>query len=172
MNQRVLVIDDEPQIRRALRVALRASGYDVGEAACGEEALRSAALQPPDIAILDLMLPDMDGAEVCRQLREWTALPIIILSVQDEVDIKVRALDQGADDYLTKPFSMPELLARMRVALRRHATADGPESHIVLAGDLEIDLARRRVAKGGHSAHLRPCQQPHSGRIRRPGPAA
>ena len=119
----VLVVDDEPQIRRALRVALRANGYAVQEAGSGGEALDHLAERPPDLVILDLVLPDIDGVEVCRRLREWSRVPVIVLSAHHEDETKVRALDEGANDYVTKPFSMPELLARMRVALRVGANA-------------------------------------------------
>src|SRR4030088_1918457 len=116
---RVLIVDDEPQIRRSLRVALRANGYEVEEAATGQAALDLVATRPPELMILDLSLPDLDGVQVCKQLREWTQLPVIILSAHGDDEAKVRALDEGADDYVTKPFSVPELLARMRVAVRR-----------------------------------------------------
>src|SRR5919204_2776975 len=118
-GERGLVVDDEPQIRRALRVVLRANGYAVTEVGSGEAALDAAATQPFDVMILDLMLPDVQGVEVCRRLREWSRLPVIVLSAHDEEEVKVRALDEGADDYVSKPFSAPELLARMRSALRR-----------------------------------------------------
>src|ERR671939_1595896 len=118
-SPRVLVVDDEPQIRRALRLVLRANGYDVTEVAGGEAALDALATSDFDLMILDLMLPDIDGVEVCRRVREWSRMPVVVLSAHGEEDIKVRALDEGADDYVTKPFSAPELLARMRSALRR-----------------------------------------------------
>jgi two-component system, OmpR family, KDP operon response regulator KdpE len=168
---RVLIVDDEPQIRRSLRVALRANGYDVEEAATGESALEQAATRVPELVILDLSLPDVDGVQVCRRLREWTQLPIIILSAHGEDEAKVRALDQGADDYVTKPFSVPELLARMRVALRRVAHATETVA-IVRAGDVEIDLARRLVTRGGEEVHLTPTEygvlrylSEHAGRV-------
>ncbi len=124
----MLVVDDEPQIRRSLRVALHANGYQVEEAANGEHGLDEAASHPPALIILDLALPDLDGVEVVRRLREWaTHVPIIVLSARGDDEAKVRALDEGADDYVTKPFSMTELLARMRVALR----------HVSLTSDLE-----------------------------------
>src|SRR5438128_9882257 len=116
---RVLVIDDEPQIRRALRAGLTGSGYEVHAAASGEEGLDLAALHPPDVVILDLAMPGLDGFEVCRQLREWSSTPIIVLSIREGEADKIRALDLGADDYLTKPFSMGELQARIRAVLRR-----------------------------------------------------
>ena len=116
---RVLVVDDEPQIRRALRLVLRANGYEVAEVGTGEAALDALATEPFDLMILDLMLPDVDGVEVCRRVREWSRLPVVVLSAHGEEEVKVRALDEGADDYVTKPFSAPELLARMRSAMRR-----------------------------------------------------
>jgi two-component system KDP operon response regulator KdpE len=156
-SPRVLVVDDEPQIRRALRVALRANGYGVDEAATGEEALDVVAVRPPDLVILDLALPDMDGVEVCRHLREWSRVPIIVLSAHGEDELKVEALDEGADDYVTKPFSIPELLARMRVA-QRHAAPAIPAEQVVRAGDVEIDLGRRLVTRAGQEVHLTPTE--------------
>jgi two-component system, OmpR family, KDP operon response regulator KdpE len=156
---RVLVVDDEPQIRRSLRVALRANGYEVAEAAAAEAALDAAATQPPELVILDLALPDLDGVEVVRRLREWAGhVPIIVLSARGDDEAKVRALDAGADDYVTKPFSVTELLARMRVALR-HAALTGDRSDPVLkAGEVEIDLARRLVTRAGEEVHLTPTE--------------
>lgn len=169
---RVLVVDDEPQIRRSLRVALRANGYEVEEAATGEAALEQAATRLPELVILDLSLPDIDGVEVCRRLREWTQLPVIILSANGEDEAKVRALDEGADDYVTKPFSVLELLARMRVALRRAARASDTTAVVIRAGDVEIDLARRLVLRGGEEIHLTPTEYgvlrylaEHAGRV-------
>ena len=169
---RVLIVDDEPQILRALRVALRANGYDVEEAMAGESALEAVAVRPPELIILDVALPDMDGVEVCRRIREWSRIPIIVLSAHGEEEAKVRALDEGADDYLTKPFGVPELLARMRVALR-HATVVAETGHrVVRAGDVEIDLARRIVRRGGREVHLTPTEYgllrflaQHAGRV-------
>jgi len=155
---RVLVVDDEAQIRRSLRVALRANGYEVEEAATGEAALEQAATRPPELVILDLSLPDIDGVEVCRRLREWTQLPVIILSANGEDEAKVRALDEGADDYVTKPFSVVELLARMRVAVRRAARATDTAAVVIRAGDIEIDLARRLVLRSGQEVHLTPTE--------------
>lgn len=156
---RVLVVDDEPQIRRALRVVLRANGYAVTEAASGEAALDAAASQPFDLMILDLVLPDVEGIEVCRRLREWSRLPVIVLSAHGDEDVKVRALDEGADDYVSKPFSAPELLARMRSAVRR-AAPDAPDEPVVYAadGEIKIDFARRRVLRHGEAVHLTPTE--------------
>src|SRR5262245_59310471 len=140
---RVLVVDDEPAIRRYLRTALGAHAYQIFEAANGQDGLAGAAVHRPDLIILDLGLPDLDGVEVTRQLREWNQAPIIILSVRGQESDKIAALDAGADDYLTKPFGAGELLARMRVALRRAAA---PAAEPVFAqGDLSVDLARRHV---------------------------
>jgi two-component system KDP operon response regulator KdpE len=171
-TSRVLVVDDEPQIRRALRVALRANGYEVTEVENGQAAIETVALQPPDLVILDLGLPDVDGFEVCRRLREWTQLPIIVLSAHGDDQAKVRALDEGADDYVTKPFSMPELLARMRVALRHASLLTAGRQQVVQAGDVEIDLARRVVTRAGAEVHLTPTEYgllrflaQHAGRV-------
>jgi two-component system KDP operon response regulator KdpE len=155
-HRRVLVVDDEPQIRRALRLVLRANGYDVVEVDTGEAALDSLTGQPFDLMILDLMLPDVDGVEVCRRLREWSCLPVVVLSAHGEEDVKVRALDEGADDYVTKPFSAPELLARMRSAMRRVSDEMTPVEPVVHAGsgDVEINLAMRSVTRAGQEVHL------------------
>lgn len=150
----VLVIDDEPQILRALRTILGAKKFRVSTAARGEEGLALAAAQPPDIVILDLGLPDLDGFEVCARLREWTQVPIIVLSVRDGEGDKVRALDRGADDYLTKPFGIEELLARIRVALRHSAQAQGAKLSTVKVGPLEIDLSQYKVLVNGEEAKL------------------
>jgi two-component system, OmpR family, KDP operon response regulator KdpE len=155
---RVLVVDDEPQIRRSLRVTLHANGYDVDEAATGEAALDRASVNPPLLVILDLSLPDTNGVEVTRRLREWTQVPIVILSVRGDDDAKVRALDAGADDYVTKPFSVPELLARMRVALRHSAANADTASGVLVSGEIEIDLTRRVVRRGGTEVHLTPTE--------------
>jgi two-component system KDP operon response regulator KdpE len=155
---RVLVVDDELQIRRSLRVTLRTNGYDVDEAATGEAALDAVAVRPPELIILDLGLPDVDGVEVTRRLREWTRLPIIVLSAMGDDEAKVRALDAGADDYVTKPFSVPELLARMRVALRRGARGIEAGDRVVRIEDVEIDLARRIVTRAGVEVHLTPTE--------------
>jgi len=144
----VLVIDDEPQILRALRTILTEHKFRVTTASTGEEGLALAAAQPPDVVILDLGLPRMSGLEVCAQLREWTQVPVIVLSAHDTEHDKVRALDKGADDYLTKPFGIDELLARIRVALRHSAQAQGSPEPVVTAGNLRIDLARHIVTRG------------------------
>jgi two-component system, OmpR family, KDP operon response regulator KdpE len=142
---RILVIDDEPQILRALRINLRVRQYDVDIAATGAEALEHAAKHPPDLVILDLGLPDLDGVEVIQGLRGWTAAPIIVLSGRADSTDKVEALDAGADDYVTKPFGMEELLARIR-AVSRRAVGDGDEPRVRL-GDLTVDLAAKRVIR-------------------------
>lgn len=150
----ILVIDDEPQILRALRTILTEKQFKVTTASRGEEGLALAATNPPDIVILDLGLPDMDGIEVCSRLREWTQNPIIVLSVRDSERDKVAALDKGADDYLTKPFGIEELLARVRVALRHSAQRQGAQTHIVKAGPLTIDLAWHVVTRNGEEVKL------------------
>ncbi len=153
---RVLVVDDESAIRRFLRVALSNHGYKVFEASTGQDALSCTIDDRPDLIILDLGLPDLDGVEVTRRLREWSSTPIIILSVREAEMEKVAALDAGADDYLTKPFGLSELLARMRVVMRRQASvADDP---VVRSGDLTIDLARRIVTVGGEVVSLTPTE--------------
>jgi two-component system, OmpR family, KDP operon response regulator KdpE len=157
-EQRVLVVDDEPQIRRALRLVLRANGYTVTEVAAGEAALDALATSTYDLMILDLVLPDVDGVEVCRRVREWSQMPVLILSAHGEEDIKVRALDEGADDFVTKPFSTAELLARMRRALRRMAAAAAPAQPVVRLGEVEVDLSRRRVLRCGEDVHLTPTE--------------
>ena len=144
----ILVIDDEPQILRAMRTILTEKKFKVTVANRGEEGLTLAAANPPDIVILDLGLPDMDGIEVCARLREWTQIPIIVLSVRDGERDKVAALDKGADDYLTKPFGIEELLAHVRVALRHSAQLKGRKESVVKAGDLVIDLARYIIKRG------------------------
>jgi two-component system KDP operon response regulator KdpE len=145
----ILVVDDEPQILRALRTILTERHFRVTVASRGEEALTLAAANPPDVIILDLGLPDMDGIEVCARLREWTQVPIIVLSVRDSERDKVAALDKGADDYLTKPFGIEELLARVRVALRHGVQAHGSKDVVINAGKLMIDLARHVVTRDG-----------------------
>jgi two-component system KDP operon response regulator KdpE len=153
---RVLVVDDEQQILRALRVILREAGFEALPAASGEEALDLAAVQPPDAAIIDLLLPDMDGVELCRRLREWTQMPLIVLSAVGDEDAKVRALAAGADDYVTKPFGPRELIARLEANLRR--ISPGPEEAKVAVDGLEIDLARHTVRVDGDEVHLTPTE--------------
>jgi two-component system KDP operon response regulator KdpE len=155
-GNRVLVVDDEPQIRRALRVGLVSQGYEVLLAASGEEALDLAASASPDVVILDLMLPDLDGLEVCKRLREWSDAPIIILSAHGQERTKVQALDLGADDYLTKPFGIDELLARLR-AVRRRAGRD-TSTPVLESGALCLDRARRLVTLHGAEVHLTPTE--------------
>jgi two-component system KDP operon response regulator KdpE len=152
---RVLVVDDEPQIRRALGINLRARGYEVDLAETGEVALDLAARHHPDVVILDLGLPGIGGVEVIQGLRGWSQVPIIVLSVRDAESDKVAALDAGADDFVTKPFSTPELLARIRAALRRIPVGQSAPSRL-RSGELSIDFSARTVAHGGASAHLTP----------------
>ena len=149
----ILVVDDEPQIRRAMRTSLEAHGFRVETAANGEEGLVKAAEAAPELVFLDLGLPDLDGTEVISRLRSFSEVPVIVLSVRDRQSDKVAALDAGADDYVTKPFGMEEVLARMRAQLRR-VHADQPAPAIVTVGDLEIDLARRLVRLDGQPVHL------------------
>ena len=155
----VVLIEDEPQIRRFLRTALAGHGYRVFEAASGRDGLVEAATRQPDLIILDLGLPDIDGLQVLKELREWTAVPVIVLSARGQERDKIMALDGGADDYVSKPFSAGELLARMRAALRRRArTADDSASSTFSVGELFVDLARRRVLVGGKAIHLTPIE--------------
>ena len=153
---RILVCDDEPQILRALKVILRDAGYEAVTASNGEVALDRAAVKPPEAAILDLMLPDIDGVELTRRLREWSQMPILVLSAVGEEDRKVEALSAGADDYVTKPFGPRELIARLEAALRR-AQPEDAEPTIVAEG-IEIDLAARSVRRDGESVHLTPTE--------------
>ena len=148
----VLVIDDELQIRRLLRVCLEANGYRVLEATTGQEGITQAAQSHPEIVLLDLGLPDMDGVAVLKRLREWSQVPVVVLSVREGEEDKVAALDNGADDYVTKPFSAAELLARLRVA-QRHATPPD-ETPLFQSGDLEVDLSARTVKRGGREVKL------------------
>ena len=153
---RVLVVDDEPQIVRALRINLRARQYEVYTALTGSQALEEAAQHPPDLVILDLGLPDLDGVDVIGGLRGWTDAPIIVLSGRADSADKVEALDAGADDYVTKPFGMDELLARMRAVTRRSAAE--PEEPRVSLGGLTVDLAAKRVSKDGQDVRLTPTE--------------
>jgi two-component system KDP operon response regulator KdpE len=151
----VLVVEDEPQVLRFLRASLGAHGYRLAEATNGAAALVEAATRTPDLVLLDLGLPDMDGVDVARRLREWSAVPVIVLSARGQEDDKIRALDAGADDYLTKPFGVGELLARMRVALRRASLVAGGAGEAALeTGDLRVDLAARRVFVKGEEVRL------------------
>jgi two-component system, OmpR family, KDP operon response regulator KdpE len=152
----ILVVDDEQQIRRALDINLRAHGYVVRLAATGEEALVDAAAHLPDLVLLDLGLPGLDGIDVVRGLRGWTTVPIIVLSAREGDPSKVDALDAGADDYVTKPFSINELLARMRASLRRHHPV--PQESVVETSDFTIDFAAKRISRDGSDVHLTPTE--------------
>jgi two-component system KDP operon response regulator KdpE len=152
-KQRVLVGDDEPQILRALQTNLRGAGYEVDTAATAEAALATAAMRPPDVVILDLVLPDRSGTEVCRELRTWSSAPVLVLSVVGDEPEKVAALDAGADDYIQKPFGIEELLARLRAVLRRAGPSGGP---VLEVGELVVDLDKRSVAVGGRPVSLTP----------------
>jgi two-component system, OmpR family, KDP operon response regulator KdpE len=153
---RIVIVDDEVEIRRFLRASLAAHGNTVFEASCGQDAIRLAMDQRPDLLILDLGLPDIDGVEVTRRIREWSHLPIIILSVRNQEQDKIEALDAGADDYLTKPFGVGELLARIRVVMRRVVTPEGDPVYRV--GELEVDLARHLVTLAGKEIALTPTE--------------
>jgi two-component system, OmpR family, KDP operon response regulator KdpE len=156
---RVLIVEDEPQLRRALGINLRARRYEVETVGDGASALKAAATNPPDLVILDLGLPDMDGNEVVHGLRGWTRVPIIILSARDTQHDKVNALDSGADDYLTKPFGMDELLARMRAALRRALPLDDAgDAPVITTETFTIDLAAKRVTRGADEVRLTPTE--------------
>ncbi|BBB90890.1 MAG TPA: response regulator [Methylomusa anaerophila] len=167
---RILVIDDEPQIRKLLNVSLQAYGYQLSEAANGLGGIQQAAVFKPDLAIVDLGLPDMDGKEVIRQIRDWSAMPIIILTARDQEQEKIAALDAGADDYITKPFGIGELMARMRVCLRRIAASDNEP--ILHCGGLAVDLLQRRVTVDDREIKLTPTEYElikfmiqHAGRV-------
>ena len=153
---RVLVVDDEPQILRALKVVLREGGFQAISAETATEALDLAAVRPPEAAIIDLVLPDLDGVELTRRLREWSEMPILVLSALGEEDQKVRALEAGADDYITKPFGTRELIARLNAALRR--AGGGEEEPSIELDGLEIDLAARIVRRDGEPVHLTPIE--------------
>jgi len=152
----VLIVDDELQIRRFLRISLEANGYQVHETETGQDAIVKTAQLRPDLIILDIGLPDMEGFEVLRRLREWTATPVIMLSVRDSDRDKIAALDAGADDYLVKPFSMDELMARMRVA-QRHSQPQ-PDEPIFTSGDIQVDFSRRIVTRRGEAVKLTPTE--------------
>ena len=153
----VLVVDDERGIRRAVGAGLQARGYEVLHAATGQEALDATALENPDVLVLDLGLPDIDGVEVCRRIRSWSAVPIIVLTAEGSDERKLRAFDEGADDYVTKPFSMPELVARVGVALRHRPAIDHRADETVLeVGDLRVDLFRHAVTVAGRAVDLTP----------------
>jgi two-component system KDP operon response regulator KdpE len=155
----LLVVDDDAPVRRFLRAGLASEGYRLVEAVSGTEGLAQAATRAPDLVLLDLGLPDLDGFEVVRRLREWSEVPVVVLSARGQDEDKIRALDAGADDYVTKPFSMGELLARVRVALRHRARRDaGEDAGPVKAGELVVDLARRVVTVAGEEAHLTPIE--------------
>jgi two-component system, OmpR family, KDP operon response regulator KdpE len=157
VSRRVLVCDDEHQILRALRVILRDAGFEVATAGTAHEALDAVSVRPPDAAILDLVLPDGNGVDVCRSIREWSEMPIIVLSAVGEEAEKVRALDAGADDYVTKPFGTGELIARLNAALRRAARGE-PEEPVLRAEGLELDQAGHRVTVDGGEVHLTPIE--------------
>ena len=170
-GHQILVIEDEEPIRRFLRASLTNAGYRVSEAGSGDEGLKMASRQPPDLVILDLGLPDMDGQQVLHRLREWLTAPVIILSVRDQEEQKIKALDHGADDYVTKPFGIGELLARMRTALR-HVHQVAPASSTLSIGDLRVDLSARRVFRRDEEVHLTPLEYKlfvtmlkHSGKV-------
>ena len=154
-KSRILVVDDEQQILRALRTSLRAAGYEVETADTAESALAAAAMRPPEAVILDHLLPDGTGTDVTRELRSWSSAPVIVLSAVGEEREKVAALDAGADDYVTKPVGIDELLARLRAVLRRTAPSGEP---VIELGDLVVDLQKREVRMAGKSVHLTPHQ--------------
>lgn len=154
----VLVIEDELPIRQFLRATLTGNGYQIVEAATGQDGIRAATMQPPDLVLLDLGLPDMDGLEVQQRLRGWSQVPIIVVSARGQEHDKITALDAGADDYLTKPFNVGELLARIRVALRNRQRVGHADEPQFRTGGLEVDLALRRVVLGGDEVHLSPIE--------------
>jgi two-component system, OmpR family, KDP operon response regulator KdpE len=154
----VILIEDDPQIRRFLRTGLQSHGFEIHEAETGKLGLAEAANRKPDLVILDLGLPDVDGVEVVKALREWSAMPVIVLSARATETDKVSALDAGADDYLTKPFGLGELLARMRVALRRASGSDRDPGGVFAVANLKVDLAQRRVLVDGKEVHLTPIE--------------
>ena len=149
------MVDDEPQVLRSLSAALGAAGYEVAGATTVAEAIEAAALRPPDAVVLDLLLPDGTGEEVCRRIREWSQVPIVVVSAVNDEGPKIAALDAGADDYVTKPYAVGELLARLRAAMRRAAAPAG-EAPTVTFGDVSVNLAMREVRSGGEVVHLTP----------------
>ncbi len=155
----ILLIEDEPQMRRFLRITLQSQGYRLVESETGNDGLKQAAMRNPDVVLLDLGLPDLDGIDVTKRLREWTQTPIIIISAREQEQDKIRALDAGADDYLTKPFNAGELLARIRVALRHAARRNTDQQDLIFILDnLRVDLARRQVFVGEQEVHLTPIE--------------
>lgn len=167
---RILIIDDEPQIRKLLNVSLKAYGYHLCEAVNGLEGIQQAVVFKPDLAIVDMGLPDMDGKDVIRRIREWSAMPLIVLTARDQEPEKIEALDAGADDYILKPFGMGELMARMRVCLRRTATNDSEP--VLTCGGLTVDLLQRRVSVDEREIKLTPTEyelikfmMQHAGRV-------
>jgi two-component system KDP operon response regulator KdpE len=158
VTTKVLVVDDEPQIARALRINLTARGYEVVTAHDGNAALRAAADAKPDVVVLDLGLPDLDGRTVIEGLRGWTSIPIIVLSARTDSGDKVAALDAGADDYVTKPFGMDELLARLRAAVRRATAAPGSDEAVIETDSFTVDLAAKKVHRDGTEVHLTPTE--------------
>src|ERR1700690_2909174 len=169
----VLLIEDEPQMRRFLRITLQGHGYRLIEAASGQEGLTEAATRNPDVVLLDLGLPDIDGLEVMKRLREWSQVPVIVLSAREQEEDKIKSLDAGADDYLTKPFGAGELLARIRVAVRHTAAQNiGGEEPVFVFDNLKVDLAKRQVLLDDKEVHLTPIEYKllvvlirHSGKV-------
>lgn len=155
---RILVIDDEPQIARTLRTQLAARGFQVDHAGTGQEGILAVSHRPPDLILLDIGLPDVEGLEVCRKIREWTQVPIIFLTVREEEGSKIRALDVGGDDYVTKPFSTPELLARIRAVLRRAPAFPATPTSVFESGALRVDMLARQVTVGGKEVRLTPTE--------------
>lgn len=155
---RILVVDDEPQIGRMLRTQLAARGYDVDHVTTGQDGIVSIGENPPDLVLLDLGLPDIEGIEVARRVREWSSVPIIFLTVRDEERTKVQALDAGGDDYVTKPFGIPELLARVRAVLRRKQEQPSTASPVFESGDLRVDFGARQVSVAGQEVRLTPTE--------------